>query len=275
VSTTKAGATLTQAHRVAQARHGAQIAALALALWLRTVKTDNLEETTTTWMEKLITAIFSTRNKSASTTRVYYTAFRQLEIPEVPRFTIPATPELLVERVETSLRVTGPIAYQKRIARIKELDDLDPRVEKALTDDAFRSAAKTSSAAAVRLVLDGGRETMHTAATEDRFALGWARVTQANPCYFCAMLASRGFDYGKHAFDDSNKLFDGAGKAKVHDSCQCTMEPSFSNKSALPDHSAEWEKIWADNTGDVFGEEKVRKFRAAYEGRKYKTRSKR
>lgn len=275
MSTTKNGALLTQAHRTTQAKRGQSIAVLALGLWLKTVKPNDLEATTTIWMRKLIQAIFDGRDRSAQSTRIYYTAFRKLEVPEAPRFTIPATPELLVEQVETSLRVTGPIAYQRRVSRIKELDDLDPRVEKALMDDAFRASAKTSSAAAVRLVLDGGRHTMREAAVNDHLALGWARVTQANPCYFCAMLASRGFDYGKHAFDDSNRLFDGAGKAKVHDSCQCTMEPSFSNKSELPEHSAQWESLWADVTGDVFGVEKARKFRAAYEGRDYKTRSKR
>jgi hypothetical protein len=276
MAVTAGGATLTQAHRKSQAKTGAVVAYAAARLWLKTVKQDDLEESTSAWMRLVRALILQQRRKSVTITRGYYPAFRKLEIPGEPTFKMPDAPELTDEQIFTSLRVTGPIAFNKAKKRIEELaekQEMDERLEKALLDEAFESAAKTSAAAAMRMTLDGGRDQMLEAARSDRLALGWARVTQANPCYFCAMLASRGFDYGKDAFARSDSLFVGEGKAKVHDGCQCTMEPSFSRDSKLPEHSAEWEAIWRDNTGDVFGREKMRKFRAAYEGRAYKRRS--
>jgi hypothetical protein len=274
VSTTKAGATLTQAHRVAQNRRGSRIAKLVAGLWLRTIKPDNLEETTTAWMVQIVKWILSEHDNSGTTSRIYYSAYRQLEIPAAPRFEIPDTPELITDAVEASLRATGPAAYQRALKRIEELHP-DPAVEKMLKEKAFTTAAKTSAGSAMRHVLSGGRDVMREAASSDALALGWARVTQATPCYFCAMLASRGFTYGEKAFEKSNALFEGDGIAKVHDSCQCTMVPTFSRNDTPPDHSAEFEQLWKDVTGDVYGAEKVRKFRAAYEGRKYERRTKR
>jgi hypothetical protein len=275
VSTTKAGATLTEAHRVAQRKRGSAIAKLVAGLWLRSVEPDNLEETVAAWMSAVVRAILDGNQRSAATSRIYYATYRKLELPDAPRFTIPATPELLTAQVETSLRVTGPIAYQKALREIREKKDLDPRVEEALVDRAFKTAAKTAAGSAMRHTLSGGRDVIREAAKSDELALGWARVTQAQPCYFCAMLASRGFTYGDKAFEQSNALFQGDGTAKVHDSCQCTMVPTFHRDDELPDHSAEFAKLWADVTGDVYGREKVRKFRAAYENREYRRRTSR
>ena len=277
MAVTTAAARLTEAHRTTQAKTGALVAYAAARLWMKTVKRDNLEESTTAWMRLVRALLLQQRKKSITTTRVYYPAFRKLEIPDAPMFKMPEIETISDEQIFTALRVTGPIAYQKAVKRVNDLKEHDapltPELEKALLDDAFESASKTSAAAAMRLTLDGGRDQMKEAARSDRLALGWARVTQANPCYFCAMLASRGFDYGKNAFTESNSLFVGAGKAKVHDGCQCTMEPSFSHDSELPGSGAEWEALWASSTGDVFGKEKMRKFRAAFEGREYKKRS--
>lgn len=278
MAVTTAGARLTEAHRTTQAKTGALVAYAAARLWMKTVKPGNLEETTSAWMRLVRALLLQQRKKSIATTRVYYPAFRKLEIPGEPMFTMPQIETIDDEEIFTSLRVTGPIAYQKAVKRVNELKDhgapLTPELEKSLLDEAFESASKTSSAAAMRLAIDGGRDQMLEASRSDKLALGWARVTQADPCYFCAALASRGFDYGKNAFAESNSLFVGAGKAKVHDGCQCTMEPSFSHDSELPGNGAEWEALWASSTGDVFGKEKMRKFRAAVEGRKYIRRGK-
>lgn len=273
MAVTNGGATLTQAHRVTQAKTGALVAYAVAKLWITKVKQDDLEDSTATWMKLVRALILQQRKKSVTTTRIYYPAFRKLELPNEPMFRMPDIEPITDEQIFTSLRVTGPIAYQKAVKRVNELKShgmpIDDATEKALLNEAFESASKTAAASAMRLTLDGGREQMLEASRADKLALGWARVTQANPCFFCAMLASRGFDYGKDAFKESDNLFTGAGKAKVHDGCQCTMEPSFSHDAELPAHSAEWSAIWNDNTGDVFGKEKVRKFRAAYEGRKY------
>jgi hypothetical protein len=262
-------AELTTAHRTVQARRGAVLAYAIAKLWERTVKPANLEETTAAFMRVALALIRRERDKSASYTRVYYPKFRALEIPDAPVFEMPEAPELIREAVETSLRVTGPIAYQKKVAQIDALD-LTPELEKTLLTDAFESAGKTTAAASVRHALDGGRDLMREAGKQDKLALGWARVTRDDPCYFCAMLASRGFVYGKDAFTDSNAMFDGSGVAKVHDACQCTMEPTFHRGSNLPGRGADFEAIWEQASLMSSGpKENRRAFRALLEGRPY------
>lgn len=262
---------LTDAHRAAQARRGAFLAYAIARLWERTVKPANLEETTAAFMRLAIALIKRERKTSVGLTRTYYPAFRALELPNAPAFELPPAPELIQEAVETSLRVTGPIAYQKKVAKVQELD-MTPELERALLQEAFSSAGKTTAAAAVRHALDGGRDQMRAAGKEDAKAIGWARVTQANPCYFCAMLASRGFVYGERSFEDSDAMFTGSGVAKVHDACQCTMEPTFKRGGDLPGRGADFEQLWIQATEmSTGGPKQDRKaFRALVEGREYR-----
>lgn len=276
MSLTLEGARLTQEHRAAQAARGAFVAAAGEKLWLRTVKPDQLERTVTLWMRLMLQLIQRERKKSTQLTRKYYPEFRRLELPGGPKFVLPAPIDVDANRVITSLRVTGPIGFQKKITEIQQLD-MDVVLQKSLLEETFEVAAKTSAASAVRHTLDGGRDMMRAAASQDPVALGWARVTDADPCFFCALLASRGFTYGKDAFESSNSLFTGDGPAKVHDGCQCTMEPSFKRGSEYPGRGREFEALWAQVTDEngVGGKEAIRAFRAAMEGREFKPRRRR
>lgn len=78
-------------------------------------------------------------------------------------------------------------------------------------------------------------------------AIGWARVTDSNPCYFCAILASKGAFYlSEDAFKHTNAKYTGKGTAKVHDRCMCTMRPVFSRSDSMDERAkfflAQWEK---------------------------------
>lgn len=275
MAVTVEGAALTEAHRAEQAARAAFVAAASIRLWNRTVKPDQLERTVAVWMRLMLALIQREHTKSFQLTKSYYPEFRKLELPGGPKFVIPPEPKVNKEQVFTSLRVTGPIALQKKLVEVKQLD-MSPELEKAFVDEAMNSAAKTSAAAAVRQSLAGGRDLMRDVAGSDKAALGWARVTQDNPCYFCAMLASRGFVYGADAFEDSDALFSGGGRAKVHDGCQCTMEPTFKRGSKMPGKGEEFSQLWADVTAEfgVGGREAIRAFRAAIEGREFKPRRK-
>jgi len=270
MATVVEAAALTEAHRAEQATRAAFVAAAGLKLWNRTVKPEQLERTVAVWMKLMLALIQREHDKSYSLTKAYYPAFRRLELPNGPKFVIPAPGKIDVEQVTTSLRVTGPIALQKKLVEVKHLE-MSPELEKAFVDDAMESAAKTSAASAVRHSLAGGRDLMRDVAGSDKAALGWARVTQDNPCYFCAMLASRGFVYGADAFEDSDALFTGGGRAKVHDGCQCTMEPTFKRGSKMPGRGEDFEQLWAEVTAKygVGGKQAIKAFRAAIEDRPY------
>lgn len=80
----------------------------------------------------------------------------------------------------------------------------------------FESMTSMVTGATETMVLDTGRHTVIDTIASDRHARGWARVTEPNPCYFCALLATRGAVYTKES-----------GSFEAHDHCRCHVEPVF------------------------------------------------
>jgi hypothetical protein len=117
--------------------------------------------------------------------------------------------------VERSLGYSGPGLLSKDTARPN-------------------TALSTTLGTASRIALEGGRVTLLDTIEADPAAVGWYRVTDAQPCAFCALLASRGVVYKHDSFDQSDARFHGAGEFKVHNDCGCTLAPAFSRDHTLP-----------------------------------------
>jgi hypothetical protein len=156
-------------------------------------------------------------------------------------------PDLNFERedraVRVSMEVTGPAAQKSKTARNM------PRV--TVRDESFQAAA----GAGTRHVLTGGRRSLLTLVEADPQALGWARVTDGNPCAFCAMLASRGPVYGSEA----------AAGFSAHDACACTAEPVYSRQAPWPGRAREFQELWRETTRNTSGRDSINAFRRAYE----------
>ena len=152
--------------------------------------------------------------------------------------------------VETSLLVTGPSEVKRRAAK-HEPEEM-----------AMRSALVTASGSAVRHVLNGGRETLLTLVEADETALGWARVTDGDPCAFCAMLASRGPVYKSAA----------TAGFKPHDNCACVPEAVFARTADWPGDAREYQKLWYSATRGYSGKDAVNAFRRAYERQQRESR---
>ena len=132
----------------------------------------------------------------------------------------------------------------------------------AVRNDAMAWGKLNSTGVGVKQVLNGGRgevEQLVVIDAKERFqnrqVIGWARFTEdsANgPCYFCALLASRGAVYlNENSFDQSNRkirepirnprgnnrrtrrAFVGDGIAKVHDHCKCMLRPVYREQDAM------------------------------------------
>lgn len=255
---------LTQAHRSAQAKAALALAVLVIRRWRLTDPAD--PRSASQFVEFLIPQILRARGNSAGLAAAYYQAFRQIELgPSLESF-IPQQMRDMEENIlRTSLSVTGPIAYQ---GKIKAIGDVDPVQRKALEQQAFDEAGAQAAGAAIRHAQNGGRDTVVGAVKDDQRAIGYARVTKAHPCYFCAMLASRGAVYKKDSFQDSDTFFTGSfSTAKVHDSCQCSLEPTFSRTAALPGRGDEFATLWGSTTRGKSGRDAVNAFRRAYEQR--------
>lgn len=109
---------------------------------------------------------------------------------------------------------------------------------------------------AQRLVLSAGRDTITAAVAGDRKARGWARHAEPDCCAFCAMLATRGEAY----VSEKSAAFE------AHDHDRCTPEPVFGVYEP-PAHVREWKALYRQSTRKTSGQESVRAFRAAYDGK--------
>lgn len=145
--------------------------------------------------------------------------------------------------VQVSLEVTGPIAQKDKIRRAKLVD--------VARDESFTHAAGAAS----RHVLTGGRKSLLTLLDEDPQALGWARVTDGDPCAFCAMLASRGPVYRSRE----------QAAFQPHDACACQPEPVYSRDSLWPGRAREFQELWRETTRGTSGRDSINAFRRAYE----------
>ena len=147
---------------------------------------------------------------------------------------------------ERSLSVTGPGELKRQASRgIGE-------------GQARRVALVTSSGAATRHVLTGARETTLTLVQNDQRALGWARVTDSDPCSFCAMLASRGPAYKTET----------SASFKAHDQCACVPVAVYSRAAAWPGDARAYQRLWYEATKGTSGKDSINAFRRAYEAQR-------
>lgn len=148
--------------------------------------------------------------------------------------------------VEKSLLVTGPSELKRRAA------NREPE------EQAMQSGLVSASGAATRQVLNGGREALLTLVQADETALGWARVTDGDPCYFCAMLASRGPVYKSAA----------TAGFKAHDHCACSAEAVFSRSADWPGDARDYQRLWYSATKGYSGKDAINAFRRAHEAQR-------
>ncbi|QNO01034.1 capsid maturation protein [Mycobacterium phage CELFI] len=161
------------------------------------------------------------------------------------------------QEIQTAMRVRGPVEVKRQVARAK------PEAE------AMEAGKAKSEGTGATKATDGGRsEVLQFVQREaprrlkQGRAIGYARKTDNNPCYFCAILASQGaVFYKEDAFAVSNsklrqvkwssnsdkgarRAFIGDGPAKVHDNCQCTMRPVFSEKDKWDERAKYFLDLW-------------------------------
>lgn len=255
MAATAAGTALTEQHRRAQLALRRGFLRELLELW-PLLDIENLDESTANWIKIVTELILQWRNQSAQRAFAYYTQFRQVETGlELPGANaLRSLGEGNRSQIRTSLLVTGPVGFKSRIGK-----GLTPPQAKKM---AFTAVAGAGS----RHVLNGGRQQLVNTASADEMAVGFSRVTDAEPCAFCAMLASRGPVYFTRAtaFRTTGRSKRGEGE-KYHDDCGCSVEPSFNRKTDWPTRNREFEKLWEDTTGDAYGKGKYRAFRNAYE----------
>lgn len=199
------------------------------------------------WMAQMIEIVTDAQQRALPRAQEYYREYRRAVIGLAldDEFFAELMPQPNIDRIRTSLGVTGPTALLRNLRQ-----DMPP-------DLAKDRALVTVSGSATRLALAPARDMLIEASRADEQAVGWARLTDAKPCYFCALLASRGPVYHTRETADF----------RAHDHCACTVVPMFSRSAPWPGRAREWQRLYNATTGGVSGKEKLRAFRRAYTAR--------
>ncbi|OYN81770.1 hypothetical protein [Mycolicibacterium sphagni] len=227
-----------------------------LALLWPIINLGDLDKSTPSWLHATTLQIEKGWNESAERAYEYV---QQALLSVEPDATPPARVETKfpVQEIQTAMRVRGPVEVKRQIARAVP------------EQDAMEAGKKASDGVGATKATDGGRTQVLELVRREapkRLSrgkpIGYARKTDGNPCYFCAILASQGAVYfSESSFDRSNSMirevkwtsnkdkgtrraFIGDGPAKVHDHCQCTMRPVFSKSDSLDDRAKYFRDQW-------------------------------
>lgn len=178
-----------------------------------------------------------------------------------------------VQQARASMNATGPSAI-KHSTRVLVLDDqsLTAGIEKQVMDNAKTNTTGTG----IKIATEGGRDAVQqqvqmadvvpeTELNKRRHqkVIGYARFTDSDPCYFCAVLASRGAVYSANSFREISKAY-GDNIAAVHDHCKCSLRPVFRTADSMDDRAhyfkAQWDKLTANDSG----KDAMKAFRRGY-----------
>lgn len=224
---TQAQVALTEQHRQAQLQIRARALRDFATIW-PIWKGD--EQSFVDFIAAIQTLVGVYRQISAAAAAAYYQAFRQAAEAKgvsVPVFAGAVPPA----QIAASLYVTGRDGLRTALAGGQS-------VEAARGTTFVRT-----SGAVTRHILDAGRQTIIDSVQADKQALGWARITDGNPCYFCLTLASRGAVYKSEE----------TASFEAHDHCACTVMAVYKG-TPIP-NLQQWKSIYnaAQNQGEASG----------------------
>ncbi|UQI46727.1 hypothetical protein M1P56_21420 [Streptomyces sp. HU2014] len=183
-----------------------------------------------------------------------------------------------------SLVATGPARVREELQRLESQRDdgrgrLDAPGFLANLDDMMARTGRVAAGAADRETLRGGRELITSASREDRRALGWARITDGDPCSFCAMLVSRGAVYSSRATAASGGRRKPQGSpdgrvrvnrrspvsredlTRYHYLCHCQTIPVYSRTDFMTPQARDYDRQWREVTRGTTGAESLRVWR--------------
>lgn len=245
---------LDTAYRATQARTAIAVAQIVYRLW-SSVRADDLSGTGASWLERSVRAVLAGQDRAAQTADAYVEQVRRLQAPGAAPFTPPRRPPN-AEQVRKSLEFQAISKTARELFRVEsvragelERPDVDSdsadRSAEGRRRQLMEAAITRTAGSAVRLVTVAGHEQIYDAVKADPVARGWCRTTKPGCCFFCAMLASRGFVYKEDSFEESDLRHHGPGNHKVHDFCGCGLRPSY-GEDVLPDRNVELEQLWID-----------------------------
>ncbi|AXH67812.1 head maturation protease [Mycobacterium phage Bromden] len=255
---------------VEQLERIADTTTVGLSLLWPIINFGDLDGSTPSWLHATTLQIERGWNESADAAFEYV---QQALFASEPDATPPKKAEVTfpAQEIQTAMRVRGPVEVKRQVARAVP------------ESEAMEAGNAASQGVGATKATDGGRaEVLEFVRREAPKRLkqgkpiGYARKTDSNPCYFCAILASQGaVFYKEDAFAVSNskirevkwssnrdkgtrRAFIGDGPAKVHDNCKCTMRPVFSEKDKWDERAKYFLEQWKQHGHGVSVDGKFR-----------------
>ncbi len=268
-------AALDAAYRATQARTAIAVARILFDRWGQ-VQSDSLAATSAVFLRDAVAAILLGQERAVGTADAYVAQVRRLQAPGAAPYTLPTRKPPTAEQVRTSIEfqaISKTARELYRVENVRTTETDDPEADRESADRSaegrkrqlMEEAISRAASSAVRYITTAGQEHVLAHIAADPVATGYARTTKPGCCYFCAMLASRGFVYKEDSFDESDARFQGPGEAKVHDSCGCGMRPSYSRSDPPPERNADLEQLWIDMKDlKMPGESDVQAWRRIY-----------
>lgn len=230
MASTADGRDLTQEHQAQQRAIAVAVIAEARLLWSR-LDVSDLDRSTPYWLAGNLRAVRQRNAESQRLANVYLSEYRYAEIGQRLDGTVDGGGIAAL-----SLQSAGPIRVKKLIA-----GGMAP-------GEALDYARTKFEGAAARQALMGGRMAIARGAQSDRRAIGWRRVTDGNPCAFCALLAGRGPVYKAR-----NVSVVRGDSLRYHGHCGCTAEvvygtwaPSQSEEQFVADYEKASARVVAE-----------------------------
>lgn len=211
MASTAEGRALTEANRLQQLAVAARAVVVSQALW-RQLDPADLDRSLERWMPAQLAAFQRFYGESQAVMASYLNEYRAAEIGAATGPVV--APRFPVEEMRNAALLAGPVRVKMLVGRGES------------AGSAHAKAFTKFSGIARRQVLDGGRKMIDATTAADSQAIGWRRVTDGNPCTFCAMLASRGPVYQAKSVQGNvmRPLRGGGTGLRYHGHCGCTAE---------------------------------------------------
>ncbi|QIG58483.1 head maturation protease [Arthrobacter phage DrSierra] len=198
---------LSRDHMRQQVQNAAVVQAGLAVAFDKGIKPSDLDASFPGYLRAALALVSAGRGMAVTTARNYYG-----EAKEGAGFakTVPAlaTPDMDIFKATQALLMTGPVAIKKQLSSGVGLI--------AAMDAAKAQTLRVGK----RLVLEAPRKHLIELSSKDKDALGWARVSDGQPCHFCAMLVSRGPVYSEET-----------SRFRAHNGCGCSVRPFFKGEA--------------------------------------------
>lgn len=204
MASTNDGAVLTDIHRRRQVALATAADSEVRRAW-RLIDVDNIDTAREQWNVSMVGTIAKYHNVSQQQAVVYLDDFRQAELGRVVGPT--ERPPFDVRLTMGVLDASGPQALKRAIGNGE------------LPASAYERIGRQVMAETRKLIMAGGRGVVRASGQADSRAVGWRRVSDGDPCTFCAMLVSRGPAYTSEAAALAMGNAD-----PYHKRCGCTVE---------------------------------------------------